>query len=34
LARQACAGPTGEAGEEALRLMDKVVSRENLLLAD
>jgi RNA-directed DNA polymerase len=33
VARQACAGPTGIAGDEALRLMDKVVSRENLLLA-
>jgi RNA-directed DNA polymerase len=32
-ARQACAGPTDQAGDEALRLMDKVVSRENLLAA-
>jgi hypothetical protein len=33
LARQACAGPTEAAGDESLRLMDKVVSRENLLRA-
>ncbi len=33
LARPTCAGRTGEAGDESLRLMDKVVSRENLLLA-
>jgi len=33
VACQACAGPTGSAGDEALQLMDKVVSRENLLLA-
>jgi RNA-directed DNA polymerase len=33
LARPTCAGPTDKAGEEQLRLMDKVASRENLLLA-
>jgi len=33
LARQACAGPTEAAGDESQRLMDKVVSRENLLMA-
>ena len=33
MARQACAGPTEAAGDESLRLMDKVVSRENLLRA-
>lgn len=33
LARQTCAGPTGQAGDESSKLMDKVVSRENLLLA-
>lgn len=32
-ARQACAGPTAPAGDEALRLMEKAVSRENLLVA-
>jgi len=33
LARQACAGPTDEGGDEASLLMEEVVSRENLLLA-
>lgn len=33
LARPTCAGRTEQAGDEALRLMDKVVSRENMLLA-
>jgi len=33
LARQACARPTEAAGDESQRLMDKVVSRENLFRA-
>lgn len=33
LARPTCAGSTEEAGEDTTRLMDKVLSRENLLLA-
>ena len=33
MARPTCAGPMDKAGDETLRLMDKVVSRENLLLA-
>jgi RNA-directed DNA polymerase len=33
LARPTCTGLTGQAGDEASKLMDKVVSRENLLLA-
>jgi len=33
LARQACAGPTEQGGDEAPGLMEEVVSRENLMVA-